>query len=494
MFGLNLKLKKMNPLSGVAGKETVAVEFSGSLLRLAYVKTFGDRRDVVSLVTRKVSGLSDGDVVKALTAAFHGLKAKNPEIAYVIPSNLVITKNIEIPSVDPKEIKEIINLQAGRHTPYSREEIIVDYIDIGTFKHSYTKILLVIVARNTLKKQFDVVERAGLRLDKVLLSPEGIGRGASRMLSMDTSASPACIIHVDGANTDFMIISKSRLAYLRAIPIGAEQLAGEKGKYEMKFAEEVKRSLEAYQGENIDASPGAVVVTGAVEEISDINKALSDAIQVPVRTAPYNKGIIISQEAEGALAGSKRVSFLGIIAPLYAWDELKVDLIPDEIKLRKALEERGRELIKTGIFILSLFVILCVIFITKIYFKTAYLKILSAKYQSLGQESQKLEASFAKVSLVRNYMASRGLSLEALSELYKSIPMEVELNDIRYDEQGKVNMRGTAETMSAVFSFVNALDKSKSFKDVKTKYTSKRKEGTKDVTDFEILSALEKGR
>jgi hypothetical protein len=36
------------------------------------------------------------------------------------------------------------------------------------------------------------------------------------------------------------------------------------------------------------------------------------------------------------------------------------------------------------------------------------------------------------------------------------------------------------------------MNKSKYFKDVKTKYTSKRKEGAKDVTDFEISSQVNK--
>jgi hypothetical protein len=46
--------------------------------------------------------------------------------------------------------------------------------------------------------------------------------------------------------------------------------------------------------------------------------------------------------------------------------------------------------------------------------------------------------------------------------------------------------------MSVVFSFVDSMEKSKIFKDVKTKYTSKRKDGTKDVADFEITCAFEK--
>ena len=46
--------------------------------------------------------------------------------------------------------------------------------------------------------------------------------------------------------------------------------------------------------------------------------------------------------------------------------------------------------------------------------------------------------------------------------------------------------------MSIVFAFVDSLEKSSYFKDVKTRYTTKRKDGTRDVTDFEINCLLEK--
>jgi Tfp pilus assembly protein PilN len=72
------------------------------------------------------------------------------------------------------------------------------------------------------------------------------------------------------------------------------------------------------------------------------------------------------------------------------------------------------------------------------------------------------------------------------------VPLDLKLTDVKFDEQGRFSVRGTADTMSTVFSFVEYMEKSKYFKDVKTKYTTKRKEETKDVADFEINSLLEK--
>ena len=86
------------------------------------------------------------------------------------PAHLTIAKNIEIPSLDPDEIKEIIDLQAGRHTPYSRGEIIIDYINIGTYRENYTKILLVIVTLSVVRRQIEILAKAGLITEKVFFA------------------------------------------------------------------------------------------------------------------------------------------------------------------------------------------------------------------------------------------------------------------------------------------------------------------------------------
>jgi len=481
---------KLNLLSRIVNRELVGIDFSGNVLKLAHAKISPNRTEIVNLKSRDISGLSDEDISNIISASFNELKANNPALINTIPSQLVITKNIEIPSVDPKEIREIINLQAGRHTPYSREEIIADYIDIGTYKHSYTKILLVIVPRNVVKRQFAVFDKAGLKLERVFFAPESLGCLAAKILKIQTEGSPVSVLHIDEGFTDFSVVFRNKIVFIRSIPIGVMHLMDEKEKYQIRFLEEIKRSLEAYQSENIERSPNMLVLTGAVEELKDLEMFLNNALHLPARVIPYFENLEVSAQALKARSLARRLSFLNVIAPLISWEEMKVDLVPEEIKVRRSLEERGRELIKTGIFILVVFVGIFFILISKIYFKSIYLKGLNIKYEALNGQAQALEKDFSKVSLIRNYLSDRGFSLQILDELYNLVPLDLELSDIRFDEQNKFSIRGTAESMSSVFSFVDTMEKSKYFKDVKTKYTAKRRDGMRDVTDFEISSFL----
>lgn len=261
----------------------------------------------------------------------------------------------------------------------------------------------------------------------------------------------------------------------------------------MKFTEELKRSFEAYQGEDIERPPHMLVVTGAVEKIRELEYQLNDALRgCPVRIASYFSSLSLSAEVLKATSTAPYVSFLDVIGCLFSYNDLKIDLTPDEIKLRKALEERGRDLIKTGIFVLTIFSLTLLMLISRIYFKSAYLEHLNERYQPLHTQAEKLEKDYEKVIQMRNYLKNRGYSLELLVELYKLIPLDLELDDIRLDEQGKFSLSGVAESMASVFSFVDNMEKAKYFKDVKIRHTTKRKDGARNVTDFEILSGLDK--
>lgn len=492
MFGINVR--KLNLLSGIANRELIGIDSSGNSLKLAYVKVSpGNRGEVVNLFSRNITGLTEDDISKIIVACLKELKPKRPEIINIIPSHLVITKNVEIPSTDPAEIREIINLQAARHTPYSRDEIIVDYIDLGTHKHSYTRILLVIVARKAVKMQFEILDKTGFKSERVFFAPEGLAWFVSKILRLDTADSPLNLIHIDEGFTDFAIVLRDKLLFIRSIPIGAQHLVGEKEKYQVKFLEELRRSLEVYQNEDIEKNPNMLVLTGAVQGLEDLEAVLRDTLHLSIRNIPYFRSLPVSNEILKTTSLAKDLSFLGVIAPLLAWESMKVNLIPEEVKLRKLVEERGRDLIRTGILGLAVFVLIFLILISKVYFKTVYLKNLNSRYQTLNQETQKLEVDFTKVSLIKNYLTNRGYHLEVLAELSDLTPLDLELNDIRSDEQARFSVKGTAESMSTVFSFVDNMEKSKYFKDVKTKYTRKRKDGLRDVADFEITSLLDKG-
>ncbi len=267
---------KVFPKIGI--KDILCVSLSGDNLKFAYERVSPTHRELVDLVSYTIQGLSDEEITKSVQSTLNSLKLSSPEVIVMVPSHATIAKNIEIPSLDVEEIKEIIDLQAGRHTPYAREEIIVDYINIGAYRENYTKILLIIVTLSVVRRQIDILEKAGLKVEKVYFSSEMIAQFCSQRLKLGQKNNVRTLIHIDANFTDFIQMIKGEIVFVRSIPIGRQHFINEPERYHLRFIEEVKKSFETYQSEDIGPLPEEIILTGSEKEDGELQKLLSEGV------------------------------------------------------------------------------------------------------------------------------------------------------------------------------------------------------------------------
>ena len=472
-------------------QDYINVALTKGELKVAYLKiSSGDRR-VIDVVKRDLREVPEEELPKILQSVLKELRVKRCRAIYTISSNVVTTKNIEIPSLDPDEIRSIIDLQAGRHTPYSREEILVGYITIGVFQRNYTKVLLIIANRDQIKQQLAVFDEAGLKVEKVLFAPEGIALFYAQALNIKPEDLPVGIIDVAGQSTDFVVQYNRTVATCRNIPIGMAQLVKEGQPAQDKLIEELLRSLEAYQNEDINKLPETFILSSDDAKIKELQPVLQEKLKANVKIMPYLDRIKASQPVMLKFVSEySDDSFLDVIAMSSTMNELQVDLTPDELKVQRAIEEKGREMIKSAIYALVLLVLICGMFFSKLYFKDVYLEQLKDEYVKKRRAVAILDRVAQKTQIVKDYVNSRLESLDALEELYRLTPDDIYLNSVLLDENGTISIQGISESMSRVFNFVSDLEDSELFKSVKTKSTTAKKDRGKDVAAFEIAFKL----
>ena len=487
---INSKMINIGEIFKGTQEDFLGVEFCSDSLRIAYVKSSSSKKEVVSILSKDLQGLSEQETAVFISQQVQALRIRNPRVIYIMPSHMVITKNIEVPSQDSKEIEDIINLQASRHTPYGREEIIVDYINIGTYRRNYTKILLVIVNRDTVRKHFAVLRRASLEPIKASFTSEAIAKAISKVIKPDNDNSPIGLVHVDTAFSDFNVLFRDKVIFIRSIPVGIQHLKADKENQILKFVEEIKQSFEIYRNEDVYSSPTRIVIAGVVDEIKEIAALLNDSLRIPTEIISFVDYFSFSERAKNSCASSKFISYFGAVSSALSFNDIKVDLTPQETKLKRMFEKRSKEVIKTGILALSVFILVFAYVAGKIYLKNAYLEKLSDKMEEFHENALALEGDFSKIKIMRDYISRRGNSVEALSQIYDALPNSVKVLEIRFDRAGVVAIKGTAESMAEIFSLVDDLNKSSYFKEVETKYTTKRKEANKDVADFEIAATF----
>jgi Tfp pilus assembly PilM family ATPase/Tfp pilus assembly protein PilN len=463
-------------------KRYLSFSLSETVIKLAQAKSSGTVEKIARVSAVDVSPESLG---QSLKAALNGFDRKAPVIC-VVPVSAATSKTIEVPSIDPQEIKSIINLQVNRHTPYSREEVLVGYVNLGEGAPNHTKVLLVIVHRNIVKDRLNILEKAGLNTDKILFAPEGVGRLYSKGLNLKKDGSPVGVIDVTLNSVNFMVLARGSVIFCRSIPIGIKQLV-ESQESVNQLLEEIHKSLESYIGEDVDAPAASYVVTTDHEAVRNILPALKEGLKAEVLVSPYINFVKAGSVKSKLQKDFADDSFLDVIAPVAMVSKCEVNLMPDEMIAKKTVERQSKEAIKTVVAALLILLLLGGAIMSRIYFKDAYLnQNLRAHYAAQKAEVQKLQERLNKIKVVKSYIQGRMVSLEVLRELYKITPTQIYLNTIVLEEDGALSISGISDSMSRVFSYVKSLSDSSMFKNVKTKSTATKKDNGKDVAAFEL--------
>ena len=467
-----------------ADKQYLTVSINDGVIKIAQAATSGSLDKVARGTFTAIPG--GDEAVRVLRSLLAPFNRKAPVIC-VIPANAATAKNIEVPSTDPEEIKSIINLQASRHTPYSREEVLISYINLGLSASNNTRLLLVIVHRDLVKERVSIMERAGLNIDKILFVPEAQARFYSKGLNLKKDVPPFGIIDFTLNAASFIVISKGSLLFVRHIPVGIKAIM-EGADALSKLQDELKKSMDAFTQEDGNAAPGSYVVTTANEAVANILPALKENLKVEFKVFEFSKFI------SGSAGPRKKLqsnfgddSFLDVIAPATMANKCEISLMPDEMVLKKTVERQSREASMSGVAAIFLMLLVGGMIMSNIYFKDTYLnKNLREKYAPQKQEVQKLQDQMNKAKLVREYIKVRMVSLDVIHDLSVITPNTIYLNNIAVDEDGTVAIDGISDTMAQVYSYVKSLDDSNKFKEAKLKSTSTKKDNGKDVAAFNI--------
>ena len=473
-----------------ADKRYLSISINEATIKIAQVRSSG----VVEKIARASAGdaSSNDDLAKSLKSLLAGFDRGAPVLC-VIPASAVTSKNIEVPSSDPQEIKSIINLQASRHTPYSREEVLIGYVNLGAGMVGNTKILLVIAHRNVVKDRLAILEKCGLVPDKFLFVPEGVGRLYSKGLNLKKDAAPLGVIDFTVNFANFLIVSRGCVVFSRSVPMGIKFMV-EQTDGPTKLVEEIGKSLEAYQSEDVDILPESFVLTTDNDVVKNIFPKIHEGLNSDLTISPYINLVKANAVKSKLQKEFSDDSFLDVIAPVVSLAKSEVNLMPEELLMKRTVEEQSKEATTAGVAALVIMILLGGIFMSRIYFKDTFLnKNLREQYSAQKDEVQKLQDRMAKTRILREYLQGRMVGLDAIHELYRVTPTDIYLTSIAFEEDGSVTLSGISQSMSQVFSYVKALDDSPLFKNAKTKSTSTKKEGGKDVAVFELALKLNDG-
>jgi Tfp pilus assembly PilM family ATPase/Tfp pilus assembly protein PilN len=477
---------------------TLVVSLGTEALKIGHGRTTHGDFLIEGVAVEDITKKSDSDIVQSLLLYCQAQKITPTQVLCLISSKQFIFKNVDIPSTEKEEVSKIIDLQAGRFTPYAREEIVIDFVCLEALVQHFTSVLLFIVNRKIADRLAAIFQEARMRIDKVVVACDCMAMVYSSA-AKDTPLHGALGgLHIGEEYSELTVIDEHQVVFVRNIPVGASFLKKNPEQAKSDFIQELDRSIGAYHDQGVGKPIHRLLLAGFTETLKSLAEDLkhagsAHAGKLEVSYFDYRKYFKASESVEGIVQQAAQFSFFELFSVLAHAERTKVNLLLPELKLKRRVHETSRDILGLGILIMAIFLLMSLIMGSKIYFKKVINQKLDGISKKYEEEAKRLEAVSTKNRIVKKLIESRGKELTVLNVINGFIGDDLYLSQINYDSEGHVSVAGTAASMSRVFAFVTQLMQSNYFSKVETKETKSRKEGKQDVADFLIECTLAKG-
>ncbi|MDA0323506.1 MAG: pilus assembly protein PilM [Verrucomicrobia bacterium] len=468
------------------GKSVIIIEVGGRWLKMARVD-FSRRGAKIS---RLHTARHDGDlavVPEMISQASVKLKLSRETVISYLPRQVVSVRLLDLPSSDPQEVADMVDLQIGKQTPYSRDEIISGYRVIGSDGTGYTRVLLGIVQRALVRQRFGLLEAAGLNVDRMSISSEGLVSWHATN-GVEPPAAPGeadVVIDLDSGHADFMVIEDGQLRFTRSILVGADELTQEAEEWRPRFIQEVGRSLDIYRGEHRASTLGRIFLTGAGVQIKDLPALISEEFGLPTEALLSTRNIEIADD----LIVPEGVSLTPLIGVALKVESLAFDLVPDAVRVRRSLEVTARHLTALGVLVMAVLFGASVYLSSRYYFKDAVLTELVKRRDEIAPSAEDVLKRRDVIKWYHQRRDSRVAPSKVLADLHTRLPDDVWLTRVDFKGRQEIVYNGEARSRAAKQRFFLRLGDSPLYREVSNPRTDVRG----DRVIFEMVCMLETG-
>ncbi len=479
------KLSRMLP-NPVAQTITV-LSVDNQTLKLLHAIGSPRARTVTALITLPLPESDPSAVVDQLKALCKAQAIEPESVLVANPAHLTTMRVFPVPSADWREINDIVDLQAEKHTPYSKDEILTDFTVVETDPAGYSRVMLVISHHDVVNRALRIVEAMEWTLDRVGLAVEGLSTWL-RVARPDLVKSPVLLVDLDVDVSTAAVLIQGRLLFQRSLPLGIRELIAESSGMPSRLVAELKRTLEAFEGEGWKTAVSQVVLTGQVERLPDLAAQIQKGLELPTEAVSATEQFALSPAVVTGQAGLGQTSFAALLG-LSAGAGI-IDLTPKALRLHRTFELRTRSLITLGCQCLAVLMLFTGVVIFRLHQQERTRGLLRQEAARAEQEANDLDFSLKQVEVVRSWLSGRGQFLDLLLEMNKYSADAIRWDSFDYSQGERLVLKGTSTDMPKVYDLVAALEKSPFFSKIDSRKVTKRREGEEHVTSFELTCDL----
>ncbi|MBN2301058.1 MAG: pilus assembly protein PilM [Lentisphaerae bacterium] len=473
---------------------SVIIEIGNDWLKIVQIDGTSAGRSISRIHLERIESLNSA-VTQTVSKAFKSQKFASVPVIACLPKQVVNIRMLDLPSTEAGEIADMIELQIGKQTPYSRDEITFDYKTFSSERSGYTKVMLAIVQRSILRQRYSILEDAGLDIARVSVSSEGLLNWYNIVGISPGGGACVAVLDVDSFCSDFIVMYNGGAVFTRSIQIGANHLQQEEQKWLDKFAREMKQFLEAFQTESPGSRAEKIILTGAGERIKGLADCIRSQSGLEVGIVSGVKGIKEIPKSTDLESGpNSTVSLTPLVGMGLEPDKLEFNLVPEAVVLRKMLVSKAKSLTVFTMMVMTMLVAFSLFGVTKFFVRKTRLLRIDAELVAKEPAVREMNRMSDICAVVRRRQDARFAMVNLLAEIHPTIPDNMYLDSLDIDiAQRQLILSGTAESSKDARLLVKTLEQSPLFENV-SEAAAITKDQVSGRFKFRIACALEVGQ
>jgi len=396
----------------------------------------------------------------------------------------MLMRVVELPTTDPVEMADMIQLQVDQFSPFPEDRMAVSY-EVLRATETACLVLIAAVPKEQVELLGELFRPVGMTIRRIDAEIMGWWR-----LLADSRAIPAQGRHL------LLLLEPSGgvwIAVQDGLPQAIKAISPMEGLAPEEYAEELAGDMGALIV-SLDLGRGVAPVGGLDCWSRDLDMTVIVArLQQELGHAVRLQSLEILPPLSEGLARRMVNPPFGAHAHTQGLQAV-LDLVPAAWRTTATSQRFQKRLILGVGVAIGLWVVMVAGFFVGFQWNRLHLKGLEARLIKLQQPADDVRRLQRQINSFETYLDRQRSALECLREISAVLPKDVDLTSFQFKKGKTISLRGEARAVEPIYDFKKSLDKSPLFKSIEMGSTqpSKRKDLT--VQTFQMNANLKEAK
>ena len=389
----------------------------------------------------------EAEIVSVLRDLIADNKIRSHELNVAVPRNEITTRIVTLPATDESEIHQMVQLEVEEFVPYSAAELEVDEAILERLPDGSSKVLVAIAHRDVVEKPVELLTRAGTEPARIGVSCFALYNAFMFGAGSDP-AGPVALLDISDVGTDILVTDVGQVSFTR----GVAHLRAPTATTE-EIAAELRNSLQTYSRETGAVSVKRVLLSGSVENLSEVARALSNMLDLVVEEAGF---VAQACGMEGPDAPRYAIQ-AGLALSALREPALYMNLIPRRIQEKREREEKRKARLVTAALGTLVLAIAFGIVESNLADRRNYIKFLDGQITRMRPRADLVQQKKARVDAISAQLSRENAALELLGKIHELAPVGLVLEGIDFVRGENLVINGMCYDRPIAFEFAARL-------------------------------------